>query len=200
MKAATLLIIFLMTSIPVAFGHGLGEDQSETLNIDGIPINLLVDITPDVLEFDVEELEMKILFKDDRNANLVENVLYELVILNGSDELILSSKILSQSGETVIDVIPSDGNMVNVEGQMMGNAFKSSAENRLKNLLNRIRKKRKGLIIFSSGKYQISDQFVSSPVLMELKKYLVLYQNHYHLVQYALLDFIILAERQIVKI
>jgi len=37
-------------------------------------------------------------------------------------------------------------------------------------------------------------------LLMELKKYLVLYQNHYHLVQYALLDFIILAERQIVKI
>ena len=124
-------LILLMFSMPQVFGHGLGEDESEALEINGNLAKLIVNITPDVLEFDIEEVEMSIMLVNDKNQNIIENVLFDLTIQDGSDNLIMQSKVFAPSGEISAIVTPIKETEIDINGKIIENVLVSSPQDKL---------------------------------------------------------------------
>ena len=88
MLIAVIGIFTIPAIIPDVFGHGLGGDQAEPLDFDGMQVTVRTDLTPsDITIGEIDDVNMKIRFFDTLTDKTLEKVTYRIEVWRSGDLL-----------------------------------------------------------------------------------------------------------------
>lgn len=98
-KIAIFLILSIFLGIsPNAFGYGLGDAESSTVEINGVKLKLKTAITPEIIDEKNPQFDLKIQLLNSNSEEPISNIGYELKILD-SDNVVLFEEHVSALDE-----------------------------------------------------------------------------------------------------
>ncbi|KFM20261.1 blue copper domain-containing protein [Marine Group I thaumarchaeote SCGC AAA799-P11] len=128
------IVLFLVLSItlgisPNAFGYGLGDAESSIIEINGEKLKIKTVITPEVIEEENSQFELKIQLLNSVSEEPVSNVGYHLKILDSDDMVLFEEYVFALDEFLFLTFNPNENSDFQFLGDKNSQEFWTSSSN-----------------------------------------------------------------------
>jgi len=93
-KIVMFTVLGLLIGIPIqVFGYGLGDAESNVIELNDTKLKMKTVITPEIIEEENHQFDLKIELLNSASEELISNVGYHLKILNSDDKILFEEKV-----------------------------------------------------------------------------------------------------------
>lgn len=114
---------------PHAFGYGLGDAESQIVEIDDKKLKLKTIISPEIIDQNNPRFNVQIELLDSISEELFSDISYDLKILDSNDMILFENKIHATNDKLSINFTPQKQQDFEIVGEKIDNQFWLSSNN-----------------------------------------------------------------------